>query len=460
MTQTEGGRQEEAELPALGKAFFREVEEALAARDVERINAVIENLHPADAADLLEALQQEERRQLLELVGRNLEPETLSYLEESLRDQVAAVLGPQLVANILQLLESDDALAFFEDLDEELRAQILARMPVTIRRLLQEGLTYPEDSAGRLMQREMVVVPSIWTVGETIDYMRSHRKEMPHDFYDLYVVDPRYRPIGKLPLSRVMRNTRPVRILTLMDEEFRSIPVDMDQEEVAWLFKRYSLLSAPVVDDAGRAVGVITIDDILDVVEEEAEEDLLRLGGVGESDISESARATAPRRIRWLIVTLFNTIVASLVISRFAGTIEEIVALAILMPIVAAMGGNAGMQVVTVTVRAIATKSLNPRNTIKVVGKEMVVGLANGLVFAAIMGTIAGVWFGRLDLALVLAAAMTFNMIWAGMAGTLIPLSLDRLGFDPAVAAGPFLTTTTDVLGFFVFLGLATEFLL
>ena len=393
-------------------------------------------------------------------MGNSLEPETLSYLEESLREEVAAALGPQVVANILELLESDDALAFFEDLDEEMRARILARVPVTIRRLLQEGLTYPEDSAGRLMQRETVVVPSIWTVGETIDYMRSHRKEMPNDFYDLYVVDPRYRPIGKLPLSRVMRHTRPVRILTLMDEEIRTVQASMDQEEVAWLFKRYSLLSAPVVDDAGRLVGVITIDDILDVVEEEAEEDLLRLGGVGEADMGEGALPTAKRRIRWLMVTLFNTIVASLVISRFAGTIEEIVALAILMPIVAAMGGNAGMQVVTVTVRSLATKALNPRNTMKVVGKEMAVGLANGLVFAGIMGTVAGLWFGRLDLALVLATAMIFNMAWAGLAGTLIPLSLDRMGFDPAVAAGPFLTTTTDVLGFFIFLGLATQFLL
>lgn len=460
MTPAEARRQEEAELPALGEAFFREIEEALAERDVERINAVVENLHPADAADLLEALEPGERRQLLELIGKSLEPETLSYLDEGLRDEVAAVLGPQVVANILQLLESDDALAFFEDLDEELRTQILARMPITIRRLLQEGLTYPEESAGRLMQREMVVVPSIWTVGETIDYMRSHRKEMPYDFYDLYVVDPRYRPIGKLPLSRVMRHTRPVRILTLMDEEFRTIPVTTDQEEVAWLFKRYSLLSAPVVDDAGRLVGVITIDDVLDVVEEETEEDLLKLGGVADADISEGAFATAVRRIRWLIVTLLNTIIASFVISRFAGTIEEIVALAILMPIVAAMGGNAGMQVVTVTVRALATRALTPRNTMKVVGKEMLVGLANGLVFAAIMGSIAGLWFGRLDLALVLAAAMIFNMAWAGLAGTLIPISLDRLGFDPAVAAGPFLTTTTDVLGFFVFLGLATRFLL
>src|SRR5690554_2916853 len=460
MSNAEPIRPEEGDAVGLGEAFVREVEEALAGQDSGRVNAVVENLHPADAADLLEALGADERRLLLEMVGTNLEPETLTYLDAGLREPVAAALGPGKVARILELLESDDALAFFEDLDEELRAQILARVPVTIRRLLQEGLTYPEDSAGRLMQREMVVVPSIWTVGETIDYMRAHRKEMPTDFYDLYVVDPRYRPIGKLPLSRVMRHMRPVRILTLMDEEIRTIPVTMDQEEVAWLFKRYSLLSAPVVDDAGRLVGVITIDDILDVVEEEAEEDLLRLGGVGDADIGEGAMATAPRRIRWLLVTLFNTIAASLVISRFAGTIEEIVALAILMPIVAAMGGNAGMQVVTVTVRALATRALNPRNTMKVVGKEMVVGLANGLVFASIMGTIAGLWFGRLDLALVLAAAMIFNMAWAGLAGTLIPLSLDRLGFDPAVAAGPFLTTTTDVLGFFVFLGLATQFLL
>ncbi|MDF2097279.1 magnesium transporter [Aquibaculum arenosum] len=460
MSNAEPIRPEEGDALGLGEAFVREVEEALAAQDSERVNAVVENLHPADAADLLEALGADERRLLLEMVGTNLEPETLTYLDAGLREPVAAALGPGKVARILELLESDDALAFFEDLDEELRAQILARVPVTIRRLLQEGLTYPEDSAGRLMQREMVVVPSIWTVGETIDYMRAHRKEMPTDFYDLYVVDPRYRPIGKLPLSRVMRHTRPVRILTLMDEDIQSVPVTMDQEEVAWLFKRYSLLSAPVVDDAGRLVGVITVDDVLEVVEEEAEDDLLKLGGVGEADIGEGAMATAKRRIRWLVVTLFNTIVASLVISRFEGTIEEIVALAILMPIVAAMGGNAGMQVVTVTVRALATRALTSRNTMRVVGKEVLVGLTNGLVFATIMGTIAGLWFGRVDLALVLATAMIFNMAWAGLAGTLIPLSLERFGFDPAVAAGPFLTTTTDVLGFFIFLGLATTFLL
>jgi len=444
----------------LGDAVVREVEQALASEDADRVDAVIEELHAADAADLLEALGPDQRHRLLELVGSNLEPETLTYLEESLREEVAAKLGPQKVARILELLESDDALAFFEDLEEELRAQILARMPVTIRRLLQEGLTYPEYSAGRLMQREVVVVPSIWTVGETIDYMRSHRREMPSDFYDLYVVDPRYRPIGKLPLSRVLRHTRPVRILTLMDDDIHTVPVTLDQEAVAHLFKRYSLLSAPVVDEAGRLVGVITVDDVLEVVEEEAEDDLLKLGGVSEADINEGSLATAIRRLRWLLVTLVNTIVASVVISRFEGTIEEIVALAILMPIVAAMGGNAGMQVVTVTVRALATRALTPRNTLRVIGKEVVVGLANGLVFASIMGTIAGLWFGRLDLALVLAAAMIFNMAWAGLAGTLIPLSLDRFGFDPAIAAGPFLTTTTDVLGFFVFLGLATSFLL
>lgn len=450
---------EEEEL-GLGDALVREVEEALAQGDADRVDAVIEELHAADAADLLEALGADDRHRLLDLVGSNLEPETLTYLDVSLREEVAAKLGPQKVARILELLESDDALAFFEDLDEELRAQILARVPVTIRRLLQEGLTYPEYSAGRLMQREVVVVPSIWTVGETIDYMRSHRREMPSDFYDLYVVDPRYRPIGKLPLSRVLRHTRPVRILTLMDDDIHTVPVTQDQEEVALLFKQYSLLSAPVVDEAGRLVGVITVDDVLEVVEEEAEDDLLKLGGVSETDINEGALATTNRRVRWLIVTLFNTIVASFVISRFEGTIEEIVALAILMPIVAAMGGNAGMQVVTVTVRALATRALNPRNTMRVIGKEVLVGLANGLVFATIMGTIAGLWFGRLDLALVLAAAMTFNMTWAGLAGTLIPLSLERFGFDPAVAAGPFLTTTTDVLGFFIFLGLATAFLL
>ena len=307
------------------------------------------------------------------------------------------------------------------------------------------------------MQRDVVAVPGFWTVGETIDFLRrSHG--LPDDFYDLFVVDPAHRPAGTVPTSRVLRNPRETRIRDIMDDRGLSVPATMDQEQVADIFRRNDLVTIPVVDDAQRLIGAITVDDIVDVIDEEAEEDMLGLARTGERDIFASPLRTARRRQSWLLITLVNTILASLVISRFEGAIGQIVALAILMPIVAAMGGNAGMQVVTVMVRALAARDLTGGGTWRVVGKEIVVGLMNGVVFATVMGTIATLWFGDPSLGAVLASAMMFNMVWAGLAGTLIPLTLNRFGVDPAVGAGPFLTTTTDVLGFFVFLGLASVF--
>jgi magnesium transporter len=332
-------------------------------------------------------------------------------------------------------------------------------VPVEERVILEQGLTYPEESAGRLMQRTLVAVPSFWTVGETIDFLRAS-DDLPDDFYDLFIVDPAHKPLGAVPLSRAMRTKRPVKLTEIMETDLRTIPVDMDREEVAYMFRQYALASAPVVDEDGRLVGVITVDDVVHVIEEETEEDLMGLGGVGESDFHAPALTTAWRRIRWLVVTLINTLIASSVISQFDATIQQIVALAVLMPIVAAMGGNAGMQVVTVTVRAIATKELQPGTVARVILKEILVAASNGIIFALVMGTISGLWFHDWRLSVVLAAAMLFNMMWSGIAGTMIPLTLSRLGVDPAIAAGPFLTTTTDVLGFFLFLGLATVFLL
>ncbi|MEX0759898.1 MAG: CBS domain-containing protein, partial [Tistlia sp.] len=313
----------------------RAVEIALDSGRVDEVEDLIEDLHPADMADLLESVSREERALLLEIVGSALDPDVLTYLDSALRDEVAEKLGPRETAQILKRLESDDALEFFEDLSEELRVQILARVPVTIRRLLQEGLEYPEESAGRLMQREVVVVPAIWSVGDTIDYMRQHKKQMPQDFYDLYVVDPRYKPIGKLPLSRVLRNKRPVKIVDIMQQDLNPIPVGMDQAEIAYLFKQYSLLSAPVVDPAGRLVGVITVDDVVHIVEEEAEDDLLKMGGVSETDLYSAAWETTRSRSTWLLVNLGTAVLASLVIGLFEATIQQIVALAVLMPIVA-----------------------------------------------------------------------------------------------------------------------------
>jgi len=346
-----------------------------------------------------------------------------------------------------------------EDLDEEAKQRILASVPVEERVILEQGLTYPEESAGRLMQRKLVAVPSYWTVGETIDFLRAS-DDLPDDFYDLFIVDPAHKPLGAVPLSRAMRTKRPVKLTEIMETDLRTIPVDMDREEVAYMFRQYALASAPVVDEDGRLVGVITVDDVVHVIEEETEEDLMSLRGVGD-DFHAPPLVTAWRRIRWLVVTLVNTLIASSVISQFDATIQQIVALAVLMPIVAAMGGNAGMQVVTVTVRALATHDLSPgSNLLRAVGKEILVAGVNAAAFALIMGGIASAWFHDWHLGVVLGAAMIFNMMWAGLAGTLIPLAVNHLGWDPAVSAGPFLTTTTDVLGFFSFLGLATLFLL
>ncbi len=433
---------------------------ALEAHQGHVVRELIAGLHAADVADLLEQLTAEEREQFLAFTREVIEAETLTYLDEDVREEVIEALGPQEVAQAVSELDSDDALDVLEDLHEADKQRILASIPAADRLILEEGLTYPEESAGRLMQRALVAIPSFWTVGETIDFLRAS-DDLPDDFYDLFIVDPAHRPVGAVPLSRAMRARRPVKLAEIMETELRTVPVAMDREEVAHMFRQYGLASAPVVDEGGRLVGVVTVDDVLHVIEEETEEDLMGLGGVGESDFHAPALATAWRRFRWLIVTLVNTLIAASVISRFDATIEEIVALAVLMPIVAAMGGNAGMQVVTVTVRALATRDLSPgSNLLRAVGKEAIVAGVNAAAFALIMGAIAAAWFHDWHLGAVLAAAMVFNMAWAGLAGTLIPLALDRLGMDPAVSAGPFLTTTTDVLGFFSFLGLATLFLL
>jgi magnesium transporter len=448
----------EEELYGLSDEDVRRVREALEAHRIAEIEAIAEELHAADLADLIERLDGEERRLVVGIVRHILDPETLAYLDETVREEVIDILGPKEVAQAITELDSDDAVELLEDLSEEDKQRILSSLPPAERAILVEGLTFPEESAGRLMQREVATVPTSWTVGETIDYMRASG-HLPEDFYELFVVDPMHKPVGSLPLSRLLRSKRPTRITDIMDPEVDVIPVETDREEVAHLFRQYGLVSAPVVDEHGRLIGAVTVDDVVDVIDEEAEEDLMAIARVGESDFHVPAHQTALRRIKWLIVTLVNTVLAASVISRFEATIEQLVALAVLMPIVAVMGGNSGMQVVTIAVRALATRDLSQANAVRVLGKEMGVALINSVVFAIVMGAVAWAWFGRWDLALVLSGAMIFNMVWAGFAGIAIPLTLERYGVDPAVAAGPFLTTTTDVLGFFVFLGLATLFL-
>jgi magnesium transporter len=455
----EGPARASEALYGLRPALVRAVVEAAEAGDRERVRRLVEPLHYSDLADLLERLSSEHRKRVVVFIGPNLDADAMAELDDAVREEVMELLSPKQIAEVVSELETDDAVAVIEDLDKETQKEVLAQVEPEERADIEQNLAFPEDSAGRMMQRDPVSIPETWTVGETIDHMRE-TPDLPDDFYDIFVIDAQKRLKGILPLNVLLRSKRPMRVAQIMKGDVVSIPATMDREEVARLFRDRDLVSAPVVDSVGRLVGMITVDDVVDVIQEEAEEDMMRLQRVSDTGIHEPVFVIARGRVQWLVVTLINTILAALVISQFQKTIESLVALAVLMPIVAAMGGNAGMQVVTVTVRALATKELQPGTVTRVVLREILVAAGNGIIFAAIMGTVAGLWFGDWRLSLVLAAAMLFNMMWSGIAGTMIPLTLARMGVDPAIAAGPFLTTTTDVLGFFLFLGMATVFLL
>ena len=414
----------------------------------------------ADFADLIEMLPRDGREGLIAWRGGELDPEVLRELEEAVLEGILELLSPLDLAHAIGELDTDDGIYILENLSEDRLAEVLSEVPAPDRAAVQEGLSFPEDSAGRLMQRDFIAVPGYWSVGQVIDHCREF-DDLPDEFYEIFVVDPRQRPVGSVPLYLAMRSRRPAMVRDIMLPETRLIPIDMDQEEVAYLFQQYRMASAPVVDEAGRMVGVVTFDDIAEVIQEETEEDLLRLAGVaGESDLDHSVFRTSRTRASWLSLNLLTAILASAVISLFDTTIEEIVALAILMPIVASMGGNAGTQTLTVAVRALATHELAPSNTLRIVLKEVGVGGLNGLLFAFLMGGIAALWFQSPALGLVIAAAMAINMVVAGLFGILIPLTCDRLKIDPAVAASVLLTTITDVIGFLAFLGLAALFLL
>jgi magnesium transporter len=436
----------------------------LVSGDEAGVRGLMAELHHADAADLLERLSAEERARVVEILRDEFDPEILSELDETVRDHVVECLGLEDLAAVIAGMESDDALEVVEELDEGEQQQVLDAIPTGERTLIEEGLTYPEDSAGRLMQREVVTVPGFWTVGETIDFLResadAEDTRLPEQFYDIFVVDPAHRPVGAIRPSRLLRTRRPVAVTDIMDTELKLIPVATDQEDVAHVFRQRDLVSAPVVDDGGRLVGAVTIDDVVDVIDEEHEEDIMRLGGVKEDDLYEATMDTTRSRFGWLLVNLATAILASMVIGLFDATIEQMVALAVLMPIVASMGGNAGTQTLTVTVRALAMKELTAANAGRVIGKELIVGALNGVLFAALIGAVAWFWFGSGTLGVVIGLAMIVNMLVAGLAGTTIPLMLERIGIDPAVASSVFLTTVTDVVGFFVFLGLAALILL
>jgi len=439
--------------------LVRAVSDALEEGKTAEARSLAIDLHEADLADLLESLDREERAKLVEALGADFDLEVLTYLDVSVREEVLETLEPRHLASSISDLDSDDAVDIIEDLDEEAQQRVLAALPRAERLVLEESLSFPEDSAGRIMQRELLAVPSNWTVGETIDYMRAAR-DLPDDFYDLYIVDPKHQPIGYVPLSRAMRTRRPVKLTEIMNEDMKTVPVAMDQEEVAYLFRQYGLVSAPVVDSAGRLVGVVTVDDVVHIIDEEAEEDLLKLAGVQETDLYSAVLDTTKSRFTWLLVNLFTAVAASIVIGLFEGTLQRIVALAVLMPIVASMGGNAGTQTLTVAVRAIAMRDLSTGNALRFVGKEVLVGLANGLLFAVVAGGVAWFWFDMPMIGVIIGAAMLINLVAAALSGALVPLGLEKIGVDPAVASSVVLTTVTDVVGFLAFLGLATLFLI
>ena len=437
---------------------FEAVRQLILAQDRAGLMAALEDRHEADIAELITLLQPDLRRTLIELMGSDLAPEVFAEFDDNIRDAALEAVDSDTLAATVQQLDSDDAVFVLEDMDAAERDEVLQRIPTSERLLLQRSLDFPEDSAGRLMQTEFVAVPPFWTVGQTIDHLRE-AENLPDEFLELYVTDPTHTPIGVVHLSELLRSQRPAVVDALLHDDFTIIACDTDREEVARLFERYNLVSAPVVDEDQRLLGVITADDVFEVIADEAGEDILRLGGVGDETVTDSVLETARGRVSWLLLNLMTAVAASLVIGLFDASIERMVALAVLMPIVASMGGNAGTQTLTITVRGLATQELMPVNLARVVAREFGVGLLNGVVFAAIAGSLGAYWFDDILLGGVLAAAMVVNLVVAALAGILIPVGLDRAGIDPAVASSVFVTTVTDVIGFLVFLGFATVIL-
>jgi magnesium transporter len=441
---------------AIRAEFIERAREAIERRDAAGLQALAAELHEADTGDLIEALDPELRPAFVALMGGEFDFTALTEVDDTVREEILEEVPSEAIAEGVRELDSDDAAYILADLPAEEQAEILERLPPGERGPLERILHYPEASAGRRMQTEFIAVPATWTVGHAIDHMRE-TAELPDRFFELYVVDEARRLLGAVGLDRLLRTKRPVPVTELIDPDRRRVRATEDQEEVARMFERYNMVAAPVVDEADRLVGVLTFDDIVDVIEEEADEDIRALGGVGpHEELSDSVWTIVKGRFPWLLANLATALLASWVIRQFEGSIEKMVALAVLMPIVASMGGNAGTQTMTVAVRALATRDLSDANSMRVVRRELLVGVINGLGFAVIMGAIAAAWFNVVDLGLVIGLAMVCVLAAAALGGIVIPLALIRLGVDPALASGPFVTTVTDVVGFFSFLGIAT----
>ena len=439
------------------KEYIKVIEEKIQKNDVNFITNSFREMHPADAADIIEHLSQDDRENLIKLNNFKLDPELFVELNENIQSEIIKLLSTASIIFILKNLESDDAIKILENIEEKSKNEILSSLPPKDRFALLESLSYPEDSAARIMQREFTAIPSNWSVGQTIDYLREN-KDLPEQFLEIYIIDNEFKPLGTVPSSKVLRTPRETKMVEIMLESQVTIPVDMDREEVGRLFENYNLNSAAVIDKTKKLVGMITSDDILTVLKEEAEEDTLRLAGVGDEEITDGVIKKTQRRFNWLLLNLFTAFLATWVISKFGATIEQMVALAFLMPIVASMGGNAGMQTLAVTIRGIATNDLTNSNFLKIVLKEFNIGVLNGIIFAIISALIVQLWFKDYVLSIIISISMILNMIVAGLFGILIPVTLKKLNIDPAIASSVFVTTVTDVIGFLSFLGIGAYF--
>lgn len=439
----------------LRPSFVREVLDAVADGDDEAARELVEDLHPADIADLIELAPGDERADLIEALAGIVDADVYAELNDWVREDVIEEMEPQQVADLAAQLDTDDAVALIEDLEADDQQAVLRAMEPDDRAAVEEALSYPEESAGRLMQRELCAVPEHWKVGQVIDYLRS-TKDLPTDFWEVFVVSPTHHPVGTCKLSTILRTPRSTPVGEIMAEEQTLIPVDLDQEEVALKFQKYALISAAVVDPSGRLVGMITVDDIVHIIQEEAGEDTLLLSGAGDGDINEPVFETVRTRLTWLVINLGTAILAASVVGLFQGEIGRFAVLAVLMPIVAGMGGNAGTQTLAVAVRALATNQLTEANTLRAFGRELTIALANGLSLGLLIGTGVGLIFSNPLLGMVMGAAMVINNLAAGLGGILVPVTMDRLRIDPAVSSAVFVTTITDVTGFFSFLGLAS----
>jgi magnesium transporter len=446
-------RDEEGEL---NPEFLAAAADAIEASDADLLQRLVEDFHESEMGDLLEALEPEHRHRLIELLGSSFDFAALTEVDEAVREEILEELETSAVAEGVRELDSDDAITILESLPEDEQAEVLDQLPAIERVALQRSLDYPEDSAGRRMQTEFIAVPPFWTVGQTIDFMRE-TEDLPETFYEIFVIDPAGHLLGSVPLDKLLRSKRPVTIQEIMNDEPDRVEAIQNQEEVARLFERYNLVSAAVVDEGGRLVGTILVDDIVDVLEEEADADIKQLGGVkSDEELSDTILYIQRSRFPWLFANMCTALIASSIIRLFEGSLQQMVALAILMPIVASMGGNAGTQTMTVAVRALATRELGRSNAWRIIRREGAVGLLNGMAFALIMGVLAGLWFESPELGLVIGLALITVLFFAALGGIFVPLTLNRMGVDPAVSSGPFVTSITDIVGFFAFLGIAT----